>query len=243
MEKLEFRSFFEFINERKYDNLDTTFVKTVLTKNKDKLFGQDLANLEIEEILNSIFAIHNISFTHSFGTSEFSSLSELGLINASIDLKGNIQIGYKDYFYETFEDDYLFNDLINVLERIVKHELVHFNQLRKIKQKSKDNYDFNNTLNKIQKDPSNRYKYLSSPQEMQAFAVEAVEEFRAVGYTDDEILNKIKKPFEAAPDSDTFYYYIDYFDYRGDWMSLKDKKEMQEILNKFLRYMYDYIKS
>lgn len=232
--------FDKFLLERNFDLVSTDFIKKTFNKIKSDLVGKDFGNLEIEQILNKNFAPKGITFEMGFGTPQFSSMGEVGIINSFIDTTGHITIQYKDYFYEIFEDEYLYIDLINVISRTVSHEQVHLQQLKKIKS-DKNKYELENVLSKITKNPENQYEYLSSKQEMMAFAVEAVEEFRNLNYSDKEILQKIKKPFDDTSESDIMFMYTNYFDYRGNWLNSKDRKEMQRILNRFLNYMAQYI--
>lgn len=196
--------------------------------------------LEIEEILNKNFKKHKIKFDSGFGSSQFDTHTRVGIINAGIQDDGLIIINYADYFYETFEDEELYNELSVLIKNLVSHELTHLQQMKKITLKHKNNYKISEILNKLTKDPNNRFKYLSSKQEMMAFAVECVEEYRSNGYSDKEILKKMKSPWGEV-ESDIFWMYFDYFDYRGNWMSGKDKMEMKGILDRFLKYMYQYI--
>lgn len=226
--------------ERSFPLSDSSFVKLEMNKHKNELIGKGYGNLEIEQILNKIFSKYDIQFEIGFGTPAFEDSANVGIVNAAIDDYGHVHIHYKDYFYETFNDDYYWNDLIGVLSRTIAHERTHLHQLNQIRN-GRTLSDYYEILSKVKTDTGNRYKYLSNKQEIMAFAVEAVEEFRSLDYSDDEILKKMKTPFKDNVESNIFYLYTDYFDYTGDWMDATEKKKMKDVIDKFLMYMYQYI--
>ncbi|MCK9575750.1 MAG: hypothetical protein WC979_02600 [Candidatus Pacearchaeota archaeon] len=235
-------AFDDFIVEREFPFTDTSFVTRILTKLKSQILEKNLGNLEVETILNKAFRSFLVSFESNSGQSAFDDMTRVGLIQSRIDQDGNIIVDYADYFYETFEDEELYDEFGTVLARILAHERTHAGQLDKIRM-GRNSYDFYNILGKIGKDPSNRFKYLSSKQEMMAFAVECVEEFRGMGYSDSDILRKIKTPFKDYQESNIFYLYIDYFDYRGHVFDNdeKERKKCKDVIDGFLKYMYQYI--
>jgi hypothetical protein len=227
------------INERDSFCTKEEWVNKLLLKIKDDLIEKELGNLEIEKILNKEFIKKRLQFELGFGVSQFDSMNSLGIISAYTNNYGDIVIQYDESFYKTFEDLELYLDFGKVLGRIIQHEIVHRSQIEKIK-RNNTSYEVHRILNAISTDPTNRFKYLSNKHEMMAFAVEAVEEFRDLGYTDKEIIKKINSPWGDV-EGDIFYMYFDYFDYRGNWLDSKDKRIYKEILNRFTKYMYQYI--
>lgn len=234
----------DFINEREFRFSGSNYGVAELQANKEKIMAVLTGNLGIETVLNKLLQKYSIRFESGFGYPQFDDMASVGIIDAGISDDGEIIIRYADYFYETFEDDDLFNTFITVFKRTVAHEMTHYNQLVKIR-KGRSQYDYMQILSKLSKDPNNRDKYLSSPQEIIAFAVESVEEFRGLGYTDAEILKKIKTPFVDYSETNIFYMYIDLYDWH--WMEKlddPDKKEIdrcKKIIDKFLHHMYMYI--
>ncbi|HRW22069.1 MAG TPA: hypothetical protein P5509_08855, partial [Bacteroidales bacterium] len=151
----------ESLYERSFPESDVSFVKKILNKHKDDLIGKGLGNLEIEQKLNKIFMKYNMEFSVGFGTPAFDDSARVGLVEAAIDEDGRIHIHYKEYFYEIFEDDELWNEFITVLSRIVAHERTHLHQLKQIRN-GRDITDYYEILSKVKADLSNRYKYLSN---------------------------------------------------------------------------------
>lgn len=211
-----------------------------MNKHKDELIGKGYGNLEIASILNRIFSKYDIVFEPGSGTPVFDDSAKVGIVNAGIDDLGRIHVHYKDYFYEGFEDDEIWNDIIAVISRVVAHERTHLHQLQQIR-KGRSTSDYYDILSKVQSDTSNRWRYLSNKQEIMAFAVEAVEEFRSLGYSDDDILKKMKTPFKDNVESNIFYLYTDYFDYTWDGYDKDEIKKMKDVIDRFLKYMYQYI--
>lgn len=233
-------AFDEFLFERSFPTTDISFVKQTLNDNKDKLIAKNLGSLDIINVLNSIFLKYSIKFHLDSGKSVFDDMSEVALIRGGIDDEGVVHVDCHDYLYEIFEDDYLFDSFISVLSRVIIHERTHLHQLNQLR-KGRELSDYYDILAKLKTNVNNRFKYLSSKQEIMAFAVEAVEEFRSLKYSDEQILKKMKTPFVDNVEGNIFYLYTDYFDYRGDYYSSAEKKKMKAVIDKFLMYMYQYI--
>jgi len=220
-------------------NVDNTlrFIKSDLLKLKSKLIGHNYGNLEIESILNKALAKYSIEFDNGMSSqgSSDDDASSVYLLNASTYDNGLIKIEYEDEFYQIFDDSEKWDLFIKVVTRMLSHELVHIGQFGKIRKKNKS-YKYFDILSKMRVAPEDTVKYLSNKMELMAFAREAVEQFRDIGYDDNQILNRIKHPFQEGiyPDraeSNVFWTYTEWFEPNDN------------ALKKFLSYMYMYLKS
>lgn len=216
------------LKERQIDS-NSKFAERLLKKNKSKLIGQDLGNLELEDILNKIFIGTGVRFERGIrDESVRDDFSEAGLIRAYIEENGAIVIDYDNDFYRVFEsDDYYYQRFIDTVCLMISHELVHRHQIRKMKSK----------LGYVKGvDMSSNDKYLSNPMEMQAFAREAVEDFYRKGYKKAQILQLIRTPSgsnksqASANESNPFWYYYDFY--------FNDDKPLW---NKFVKYIYEFL--
>jgi hypothetical protein len=200
-------------------SVDSSFVPTILNSIKSKLVGQDLGNLEVEQILNRAFAQKRIKFERGFGQSGDSDLSQLYIHQGVIDNANNIQIEYEDEFYTVFDDAAEWQQFVNAVQRIVEHELTHRHQIQRISQKY-HGYKREQVLRHLEADPTKLSKYLGGRYEIPAFAREAVIELKHVGHTDEDIKDFLRHPFDrdgkvSAGDSNTLWLYIDFFE-KGD---------------------------
>lgn len=147
---------------------------------------------------------------------------------------GKIVIIFNKNLTKCFKDNKLFHKSIYHLRMLLQHELIHRVQFDKIQTKSPDK--FQTVLKKIHINATQKETkdYLSIPQEMMSFAKNAIEELKGEGYSEKDILELIKKyekNMSALGDSETFFvYYLDLNE---------DKKKFQ----KFLTYMYKYLKN
>lgn len=216
-------------------NVDTTFVKNILLKVKNKIVGKELGNFEIEEILNNAFKQYNISFVNTFNISILpEDNANVGISKAAISENLNIEVYYLDYFYEIFKDDYLYDTFIKVVRSLLSHELIHRAQFKKILYKVKGSNLYYDIIHKLESDPNKISKYLCDKQELMAFARQAVEEFRLIEYDDETILKLIRRPYSNElgidrAESNTFWFYT-------EWFELYSQE-----LKRFLNYMYAYL--
>ena len=240
-------SYNTFLNERKNFYTDLSFVSKELNKVKDEIVDKDLGNLEIERILDKAFYPYNVSFENGWGESAFNSMSRVALISAATENSADIIIYYADHFYETFEDDEYWDEFVSVVRRLLRHEFIHHQQIKNIAV-GKTSYQLQQILNKSGVEPGKQYDYLWSKYEIQAFAAEAVEELRNVGYTDEEIINKIRTRKDLE-ESDILFMYMELFNAPDSLYDKKDKRDIKEmkhnktVLNRLFKEMYTYIKS
>lgn len=226
------KTFAKFINEAV--KVDSSFIPKELNRVKDKIIGKDLGNLEIAEILNKALRYHHVDFEPGFVQSGDSDMARVSISLGVIDVAGGIHIQYEKDFYEQFSDDDTWPSFVNVVHRLVEHELVHRFQIQRISSKY-HGYKRDQILSKLEADPHNLDSYLGSSQEIPAFARQAVLEIRQAGYSDAIIAKYLRNPFARgariwAGDSNTLWLYT-------DWFQQGDKE-----LNKFFVQMYRIIK-
>lgn len=169
-----------------------------------------------------------------FGQSSHESNVNAYIVNGATDDTGRIVIRYEDSFFMLFDDDNGWDNFVNLVSRMIGHELVHRRQIDNIRRKHKDgSVKFYEIISKIGGNPDNIVKYMSRPAELMAFAYEAAEHLVQAGYSKENIKDLIKHPFQkegaAREESDIFYSYTEWFD-------IKDP-----VFKKFSKYMYDYI--
>jgi len=207
---------------------------------KNKIVGKNLGTIEIIDLINNKLSHFNIKLSQKgFGGSDNPEYSKVYIRNAVSYDSGLIEISIEDNFYEIFEYDDIWNDFLKTLKRIISHELIHREQINKVKNKAKNKSG--EVLSKLADNEEdtvqgtgNIRKYLSNKWEAMAFAKEAVQEFKDIGYSNKDILNRIKNPFNnniypSNSESHVFYRYTDYF-------------ESGEVpLQRFLKYMQQYL--
>jgi len=217
-----------FLLERKYKS--TKWIIDILESIKGDLIGKDYGNLEIENLLNKAFNKYRINFERGFNETTRDNWGEVGIIEGYIYENGNIYIVYGDNFYLTFEDDYLWDNFKKVCTSIISHELTHRDQFIKILK----NQNYVKPVSRI-----TNSSYLSDDKEIQAFAREALEEYIQLGYNKNQILQLIKTPTgnnkdqASKEESDSFWYYYDYFS--------DPQYGNPKVWKKFLKYMYQYL--
>ena len=222
----------DLLKERQYISVE--WVNELLDSIKDMIIAKDLSNIEIVDILNKKFQSKRIQFEYSpsYGEQVRDRWAEVGLTKGYIYSDGSIGIGYDSDFWKTFEDDDLWDNFKKAVSSIIAHELTHRDQFIKI---------INNSGYIDSIDNVNNSDYLSHPKEIQAFAREAVEDYMQLGYKVKEILQLIRTASGGTAsqahkeESDAFWYYYEYF---------QDKEYgNQKVWNKFLKYMYEYLRS
>ena len=212
---------------RKLVEVDVSFVRKVLDSLHDKVMHKDLSNTQLEKIFNNAFKSYKIKFIPSKQVSEFN----CQLVSAAAVEDGYIEIEYAKKFAEIFAYEELWQELVDCLTQFLSHELVHRNQFNDIKKevgKKKYSAELGKVISKPRDDAQD---YLSNALEVEAFAREAVEEFRNAGNSNRLILLKIRNPSASKPetsDSGIFTTYLKYFS-PGD-----------ATLAKFLTYMKEY---
>lgn len=101
---------------------------------------------------------------------------------------------------------------------------------------------FEHVVDKEQLRNPGTYSYLSSTREIDAHALEAVEDFVGLGYEPEKIiswLNDSKAISNHAPESNAFWKYWDYF---GRSIEAGDSPKDIETWRRFLRRMYGFLK-
>lgn len=220
----------ELLTERRYQSV--SWVSSYIDSVKDEIIGNDLSNIEIADILNKKFQSKRIKFedSPSFGEPLRDSWAEVGITKGFIYSDGTIGIGYDSNFWETFEDDYLWDNFKNIVSSIIAHELTHRDQFIKMLKNANYVDSSNSDINS---------EYLSHPKEIQAFAREAVEDYMQLGYSVKDILQLLRTAEggnirqASKEESDAFWYYYDYF--QGN------EYGNRKVWNKFLKYMYEYL--
>ena len=214
---------------------DASFVKPILDSIKSKLIEKDLGNLQVDEILNNAFEDHNIEFIQGWNEeADDPEMAQVCIGHAStISDSSKIEIYHTDDFYQVFEDADEWNRFVSVIYNLISHELIHRVQLEKISQ-SNSNDDFYSIVSKMAKaDPDKLRTYLSKTHELMAFAKESYLEFSEAGYSNEKIINRIRKPMsnDFYPDraeSHIFWTYTEWFD--ADEVPFR----------RFLKYLYMY---
>jgi hypothetical protein len=221
--------FDNFINEKAIMP-DIKFVRDELTKNKDKILACT-TNKQVDKVFNDIFNNHWVLiFTTNLPTADCS--NKYWAIHSGYDVPSekssigsvvSIKLG-KDFIKNLYKAKEHWDIFCEAFETIIGHEFVHVNQIQKIPM---------NIWPKVFKSHNTDAEYLAMKFEITAFAFQSVKEFIFNGFTLDEVLNRIRKPFDKnlSPSddySDTFWAYTKYF------------KADDKTLKKFLNTMYEY---
>lgn len=162
------------------------------------------------------------------------------IIRGWMDDNSNIGIEYENDFYEQFDDmsDNEWNDFVKTVVAIIAHEATHRNQMESIKEKyqyetgANYHYKIDQAIRSFGGVPTDIFKYMSNPHEIAAFAREAVEELRAVGYSDERILETLRNREELkhiVGDARTFWRYWDFFG-PGDPVFTRLLQQMYKVL-------------
>jgi len=230
--------FKEYLLNESIIHTDTKFIDE-LNLVKNKVLEKNLGTYEICEIFNDKLRKYGLVFRQEgFSVSDNSEYAKSWIRGAGTNERGIVTIFVEDEFYKVFDYEGEWNNFIKVLKRIVSHELVHKGQISRIKAKNKE--QSGEILRKLGDDErltitsGEARKYLSRKMELMSFAKEAIEEFRDIGYTDKQILNRIRKPLDkniypSKEESHIFYRYTDYFDI--------NEKPFKD----FLKYCYHYL--
>lgn len=208
----------------------TDFIYELLDKNKSKILSCK-SNEEVSDILTDIFHKYYIIFLPTGIPSE-ECLDEKWLLagayttNLEKSLIGSgIAVKLGKGFIENLKLIGPLNwvSFKNTLESLIGHELIHMYQILRIPKSKLD------SVFAGKEDPK---EYLSQPHEIQAFAYQTVREFKDNGYSDEQILKRIRNPYTKTKKigSKTFRTYIHFF------------KSGDPIIKKFLSVIYKYLK-
>jgi hypothetical protein len=211
--------------------VDVSFVRKVLDSLYNKVVGKGLDNKGIEKAFNIAFKPYKIIFKQGNQSAD----EPCKLVSAATIEDGVIEIIYARDFNGAFMNDGNWDNLIETLSQFLSHELVHRAQFADIKDDvGKKGYS-REIGKQVAKDNDSAKKYLANDLEIEAFAREACQEYKNAGYSNKEILKRVKNPSSAtiAPDSSESSIFINYQDQFGT-----NSKEMK----KFLGYMEKYLK-
>ena len=223
-------------------NPSTWFVKQLLLANKSKLL--DKATDEIVEILNKAFYPYSISFETLYGQQSGSSQqAEVGVVSGNYNegtQEIEIQLNARDaatVFESKYFDEQLFQQFVRVVEYVVAHELIHRNQLSQVASSR-----LWQVVSKINPDLHRQdgWAYMTSNFEIQAFAKQAVQEFKVSGYSRPEILNFLRTPFskDSQIGSNVMYELFSSLSPRDT----ATDPHIKERLHRFLKFAYEYAK-
>lgn len=214
---------------------DSSFVRRVLEDVKDTLIGHGFGNRKIKRILDNAFKPYEIYFKEGTGQSSDRDWRHLGIRSGRTfpDLK--IQIEYTKDFWKTFKDDDSWDLFMEVLSRLVAHELVHRAQIQKMIKKLGPEWK---KITHYGKGYKSAVEYLRNPQELMSRAHDAVDEL-LVNFPRDEIEERLKSFSETTPgywhsiveDSDTLEMYTRIFSKRDP------------VFKRLFKYMYQYLQT
>lgn len=199
------------IHVDKYINI----LKDIINQNRDIIYNQDVEEDKLK-ILNHIFKPYKISF---YLEDSFS--KNYGLIKGVCN-KENIKIIVGFNIYDYLIDSPIFVTFTQKLLTIIGHELVHRGQyyIRKA--------DFIHFYAYEQNQEKN---YYSHPQEIMAYAWMGIENMRSHGYSDKQILSKVKSNNISSAEIGFSHIYI------------SELKELDvKAYKRFIKYMYKYLK-
>lgn len=211
--------------ERNYTELQSkaNFCVIEINKYKNRLLNQNLNNNEIEGELNDICFDYDIQFEYKDGHADFSEYSEVGINGARYYTNGRLIVFYDEMFYETFEDDHLFDRFLKMLKIVLIHEYTHQMQISNMKVEPKGTMGINGD-----------YEYYSNVQEIMAHAHEAIQQLIDDGYSQNDIKDLLRSPENndgpSYQESNAFFVYY-------QWFYDTDKK----VWDKFLKYCYQYL--
>lgn len=196
-------------------------------KFKDQLVGKHLGNLQLAEFLSKQFSYKKTSFVYSFASSDNDEYDQLGLSGAALLEDGNIQVQYRDNFWENFEEkeanQVLFGKtryqyMAEVVDSLIRHEEVHKQVLgEKI------------TYLPVYQQELTPAQYLSRPDELQAQALSIVDDLTRKGYSPQQAEAQVYAG--QADESAHFKKYQDLFDSNDQVFSALQKEVTKYISN------------
>ena len=185
-----------------------------INQNKNIIFNEPSENNKLD-ILNKLFESYKI---HLNLIDEFG--KNYGIIKGSCN-KENIVITIGYNIFDYLIDSPIFKIFMQKLLNLIGHELVHRGQYYLRKADYIYFYAYESNVDK---------NYFSNPQEIMAYAWMGIENMRSHGYTNNQILDKIKGNNVSPAEIGFSHIY------------LSELKELDESAYKrFLKYMYEYI--
>lgn len=190
-------------------------LKSILYQNRNLIFNQTEEDNKLN-ILNDIFKPYKIVFHVEDNIGK-----NYGLIKGICN-KENIKIIVGFNIYDYLVDSPIFKIFGQKLLNLIGHELVHRGQYYIRKADFIYFYAYEKDTEK---------NYFSNPQEIMAYAWMGIENMRSHGYTDIQILNKIKSNNVSAAEIGFSHIY------------LSELRELDiKAYKRFLKYMYQYLK-
>ena len=175
--------------------------------------------------LNDVFSDNNIEFEWSNSPAKTG-----GIVGGEAGYRNNIfivKVLLNQDAFRIFKKN--FAEFALELSSTIEHELIHKSQYKNIPANIRQSVRSTPKDNKWSEET---YKtYLSSSQELMAYANTIVRDFQKFGYELDEVLNILRRIHEYDTEDlpPKLVQYLDYF------------KENPEVLKKLYRYMYDYL--
>lgn len=183
--------FKKFLLLEKIINVDTKVIISKIINLKNNILTS-----KYEDALSLIkltLSMYKISFEKSTLDNEAVDeyLREAGIITAEIFSKSGKIIIYIDekQFKKNFSSEKKLNIFLVALDRVLSHELVHQEQLKRVNWKNVKNVALMDSMN-----IKDLKKYLSDKQEIMAFAKQTSVEFLQHELTFEEILSALKNP-------------------------------------------------
>lgn len=170
-------------------NVDTSFVKSIIYDHYDDLTEASTLP-QVIKILNGAFKSYNIVFkivnqtSPSFGAD---AAHGVGLMGGETTTDGAITILISSQIMQVLEDDKLFERMISYLTAMIRHELVHRQQLATSARKMHDQNPKQNVSKMGEWE-----QYYSDPHEIYAMAQEIVEQLYQHRLTPAEILTALR---------------------------------------------------
>jgi len=203
----------EVVHVEKY----TKLIHSILKDNRHYIISDSNTDNEKLEYLKNLLLPYKIKIEILEETSK-----KYGWIKGKCN-KENITIYAGNDIKDFFDNAEIYQECRRVLLSLISHELVHRGQYYIRKADFLHFYAFETNMDK---------KYYSNPQEIMAYAWMGIENMRANGYLDDQILTKIKNDNVYPAEMGFAYLYI------------SDIKEADlNTYHKFLKYMYMYLKN
>lgn len=210
----------------KYTKINTSFIEDILNNVKTDLENVDGHLLEAISVLNKAFKKYRIYFTMDEDYESPWRYGDVDIQMAYTNEDGSIGIIIGDMFLEKVLDQYNWKNFIITLKGILSHELLHRQQIDKVPSHYLDSL--------------NSQSYLSRPIEIDAHAIQAVEEFRQ--FYDDKKIQQIISSYdlskEHANESIAFWEYWSNF---GLYSDDKDYLDYSKVWRRFIKMMYNFI--
>lgn len=183
---------FEQILNESYNNIDKNLIRTYIRDlNNDEKLKSIKTTYELQEYLNSYFQPLGIEFLDGdkYSTEWNDNYTQGG--QTSDDGQITVFVSFDDIL-ETFDSKYDLQEALNSIGHTIIHELVHQYQFSNYRYR-KPAYD------EWDDDPYNKqHSYYSNKDELAAHAMQTVDELLDLGFTEEQIVNKVKTATKDA---------------------------------------------